>query len=329
MRRLFHVLKLPLSLVALASTAKSFRDNSLIGSRWLNRCGLHVVRVALAHGVMRWRRLWFAPWLAGEERRRFARDGFIVVPDFLPAADFAALQVELRACAVASSSELQGDTRTRRVLLDRAVQRAMPACREVLRSRRYRRLCRYVAGRARIPSQWLQRIDSGVAPGERDPQRDLHSDTFHPTMKSWLFLDDVDERNGPFTYVPGSQRLTFRRLVWEYRQSLHAARLPLIYSARGSLRIAEDELHALGLPPPVAVKCRSNTLVVADTRGFHRRGDAEAGSTRSEIWSMSRTNPFNPLPGLPLPWFDDVDRAGLVIFLRLRERYRRAGAMNR
>ena len=52
----------PLHLLALASGAKSFRDNPLIGSRPLNRAGLHVARLALTHGLMGLRRLWFAPW---------------------------------------------------------------------------------------------------------------------------------------------------------------------------------------------------------------------------------------------------------------------------
>ena len=48
----------------------------------------------------------------------------------------------------------------------------------------------------------------------------LHADTFHPTAKFWLFLDDVGIEDGPFAYVPGSHKLTPERLAWEHEQAL-------------------------------------------------------------------------------------------------------------
>src|ERR1700694_3362140 len=56
-------------------------------------------------------------------------------------------------------------------------------------------------------------------PGPPDPQTALHADTFHPTVKAWLFLTDVAADAGPFTYVPGSHRLTPERLPLEMRSS--------------------------------------------------------------------------------------------------------------
>ena len=35
---------------------------------------------------------------------------------------------------------------------------------------------------------------AGLAEGPPDPQLELHSDTFHPSLKAWLFLTDVAER---------------------------------------------------------------------------------------------------------------------------------------
>ena len=116
-------------------------------------------------------------------------------------------------------------------------------------------------------------------------------------MKSWYFLDDVEADGGPFTYVPGSNRFTRKRLAWEYRRSLTAKTDPDGYSERGSLRVDATDLRSMGLPDPVALAVQKNTLVVANTCGFHCRGQAKAGSSRLEIWSYSRTNPFNPFPG--------------------------------
>lgn len=321
--RLRRAALLPLHLAALASGAKSFRDNPFIGSRVLNRAGLHVARVVLAHGLMRLRRLWFAPALNREQRRAFDRDGYIVVRDFLPPELFAALEQELRRERAATREEIQGDTLTRSTLLDNALLRELPACRAVLGHPGYLRPARYAAGRARLPFHWIQRLRRGVVPGAADPQCSLHADTFHPTMKSWLFVDDVDARNGCFTYVPGSHRLSRARLAWEYRQSLIGADQPVFFAGRGSLRIEAGELAKLGLPPPLQLAVPRNTLVIADTHGFHCRGPAQAGAERLELFGISRTNPFNPLPGLPLAALDRLDRWGLGVFLRLRDRARR------
>ena len=47
--------------------------------------------------------------------------------------------------------------------------------------------------------------------------------------------------------------------------------------------------------------------MVADTHGFHRRGHAAPHSSRLEIWAYSRTNPFNPLPGIGLKLFSRIE----------------------
>jgi hypothetical protein len=72
------------------------------------------------------------------------------------------------------------------------------------------------------------------------------------------------------------------------------------YSEKGSMRASIDDLRDMGLPDPLAIRVRKNTLVVADTHGFHCRGAAQPGTSRLEIWSYSRTNPFNPWPGIGL-----------------------------
>lgn len=56
-----QVLRLPLWLGELVTGSKSFEANPLIGSRRLNRCGLHVARVTLAHGIMRLRMAMLVP----------------------------------------------------------------------------------------------------------------------------------------------------------------------------------------------------------------------------------------------------------------------------
>src|SRR4051812_24305252 len=71
-------------------------------------------------------------------------------------------------------------------------------------------------------------------------RRDLHRDTFQPAIKLWYFLDEVAQDDGPFEYVPGSHRMTRRRLRWEYRRAL-AAVAPG-GDRGGSFRVGDSDL---------------------------------------------------------------------------------------
>src|SRR5687768_4849065 len=84
--------KYPLWTLALATGAKSFRDNKVIGSPALNRMGLHTGRIRLAHALAWKRRARLATLVSPEDRAAFDRDGFVVKRNFLDASSFAALK---------------------------------------------------------------------------------------------------------------------------------------------------------------------------------------------------------------------------------------------
>lgn len=288
----------PWWIVQLATGAKAFSDNPVIGSPTLNRWGLHVARVRIAAAMAASRRRRLERLVSTEDRAAFARDGFVVRPNFLPQADFEALRAEALGYEGPAREMLQGDTLTRRMALDPQALRAMPHARQLLASPAWRGLTRYVGSFNSEPVIYIQSILSHVNDSDPDPQTALHADTFHPTAKAWLFLTDVAEDEGPFVYVPGSHRMTPERLAWEKERSTRARHSLDRLSSRGSLRIGEDELAALGLPRPKAFAVPANTLVVADTSGFHARGPSMHASTRVEIWAYGRRNPFLPWAGL-------------------------------
>ena len=292
-----RLLQWPLFLLSVFGSAHDFRQNPVIGSPLLNRLGLHVLRLLLAQALSGWRRLWLRRLLPAGLRADFHRDGFVVLPELLPAGEFAALRQEILAAEGEVRECVQGDTLTHRLLLDEPALAGMPGVRALLGSARVAGALRYVAARNAHPLVYIQSIRNGVRGGAADPQKVLHSDTFHPTMKAWFFLEDVPADGGPFCYVPGSHRLDARRLRWEYRRSCIAATLQDGYSEKGSFRVDSEDLEALGLGAPRAFQLPANTLVVADTRGIHCRGPARPGARRLEIWVYSRLNPFNPLPG--------------------------------
>ena len=318
-RKVVSLLKLPLQCLQLFTGSKSFRDNPILGSWILNLLGLHVVRVVAAAAVTRFRFFCLSGFVTREQRKSYLRDGFLKVENFLPSEEFDKLKSELKGVDGDVRQCVQGDTLTQRILLDDAALDRLPKCRGLLADQTFSRLMRYAASRNTSPVYYLQCIRSNALDGAPDPQRNLHSDTFHSTMKAWLFLDDVSDENGPFTYVPGSHRLTFKRLKWEYQQSLLGSRLRDSYGARGSLRISESELSDLGLPQPRAFRVPSNTLIIGDTHGFHRRGMATQVSSRMEIWAFSRTNPFNPWPGLNFDWYRQLSHYAIKKYLAIQD----------
>jgi hypothetical protein len=257
------------------------------------------VRLACRLADRRRRRL--AQLISPEDRHQLDRDGFVVKRDFLPPEVFAALVEQVRALRAPAREMVEGDTITRHIALDPAVLARAPAARALLDRPAWRNLIAYAGSSAAAPMVYVQTIISGAAPGLPDPQTELHTDTFHPTAKAWLFLTDVAPEAMPFVYVPGSHRLTPQRLDWERRMSLAASRQPP--EARHRLVRALDpaELGEMGLPPPLAIAAPANTLVVADTFGFHARGPSARPTARVEIWAMARRNPFLPWTGLD-PW---------------------------
>ena len=289
----------PLWLIQLATGAKSFVDNPILGSPALNRRGLHLARLSTAHRLAGWRRQRLARGLPAAEREAFDRDGYLRIPDFLPADDFAQLRDELLTAELGAREHRQGDTVTRRVPIDEQMVRRFPRLGALLSSPRWKGLMRYAASTGGEPLYYLQSIVTGLD-GPPDPQLELHSDTFQPSLKAWLYLTDVKDDAAPLIYVPGSHRLTPERKQWEKDKSIEILGEGDRLSQRGSFRVSREELPALGLPDPIRFAVPANTLVIVDTYGFHARGAAAEPTVRVEIWAYRRRSPFLPWTGLDL-----------------------------
>ena len=133
----------------------------------------------------------------------------------------------------------------------------------------------------------------GQEDATHDIQKDLHRDSYHRKMKYWYYLEPVAPDDGPFVYVPGSHKLTAERLEWE-RQQAREHGIPGLW-ADGAYRMASCDLKSMNLPEPQAVPVPANTLVIADTFGFHRRGDAKTGARRLAIYGQKKPMPFTPI----------------------------------
>ena len=291
------LLMLPVHLLAVLTSAKSFRDNPVLGSPSLNRRGLHLARRRIAAGLGERRRRALSRGIPAADRAAFERDGFVMKTDYLDPATFAAFRDEIMGLNVPAREALIGDTLTRLIALDEPTLAGLPTVKSVLEAKSLRGLMDYVGSFRRRPSLYVQTVFSRFCDGERDIQSFYHTDTFHPTLKAWFYLQDVEEDAAPFAYVPGSHRTTLRRLAWERRMSLNARDAGDRLTAEGSLRISEEEILRLGYGPPRKLPVKANTLIVADTSGIHRRSTTDQQSARVSIWAYRRSNPFLPWVG--------------------------------
>ena len=303
MKRVFQY---PIWLGELFTGAKSFKANPLLGSERLNRYGLHAARVWSAYWMSRLRMAMLASGVPKADRQQFQQYGYVLKESYLPESQFQALVKAVREYEGEIRECCQGDTNTHRILLAPEVLEQLPQVKAVLEDSALKRLFRYCAGHARLPICHIENVHNGSRDSltERDPQKNLHVDTFQPTMKFWLYLEDVTDENGPFVFVPGSNRPHRERMKWEYQMSLRAREHADRYTARGSFRVSQEEAERLGEGGPRPFRVAANTLLIANTFGVHARGNAEPGSSRLALWGMSRTNPFLPLPGLGFEYFN-------------------------
>jgi hypothetical protein len=122
------------------------------------------------------------------------------------------------------------------------------------------------------------------------------------TVKAFIYLADVDENRGPFSYIPGSQ--PFGALSGAVPSSVHDGRIT-------------DEEMAAAIPPEKWLACTgtAGTMVLADTIGYHRGGKPKQGERILISFSYTSGTPMSRrklnVPNVP-HWADEVQRAALA-----------------
>lgn len=293
-KNFWRIFQSPLWLGSVFTEAKSFRDNPILGSSSLNRIGLHIFRMKIARTFATSRRYFLKQDLDSQKVEEYLKTGFIKDSEFLSAPEYSALKKEVFESDWLCHEMRQGSTVTRKVFLNRIeLLDNYPLLASFIANPKVLARIRYVAGTGGQPVFSIQAILS-KSNGVHDPQTDIHSDTFHSNAKAWFFLSNVEEENGPLSYVPGSHELTSKRLRWEKQQSVVAKHHPNIYHSRGSFRVTIPELNKMGFCAPKKFIVKENTLVVADTVGFHCRTPSVKDGCRVEIYATLRRNPYIP-----------------------------------
>jgi hypothetical protein len=127
---------------------------------------------------------------------------------------------------------------------------------------------------------------------DNDIENVLHADLHMPTVKMFFYLDRVNAENGAFIYAKGSHKLTVARLAHEYDLSIRQAMLKagravpvhLLERRANETRniISPNHYRRMGVLES-GVYVGSNTLVVANNMGFHRRGEFKVGKERKAL----------------------------------------------
>lgn len=281
--------------LSLFTQAKSFRDNPIIGNALLNRLGLHTLRVLLAHGIFCLRQSMLFFLIDATEREQLRKQGYLLVPNVLNEAQLEDLQQAFYQADIKLHSSRQGNTLTHSRLLTPQLQAQLTNIHSIIDCPAILNRLRYASAMMLSPWFYFLRIENSHQT-EQDPQKKPHADAFHPTMKAWLFLHEVTLEHGPFCYYPGSHKLSLKRLRWEYQQSLTARSSSDLYTARGSFRVSDKDRIQLGLGQEKVFTVPANTLVIANTYGFHFRGQAPDGAIRDSLWASSWRAPFLPIP---------------------------------
>lgn len=291
---------------------KSFVANPIIGNTKLNEWGLHRARVKTAERMARLRR-GMMTGVSDADKAAYNRDGFVIKENYLPDDVFKRVRDEVFDQPLPAREMRQGQTVTRMIPLSHANRTLLPEATTAAWDKGLNRLTGYVAGRTGAPIHFIQTVIAEPSRKKADPQTALHADTFHSTSKFWLFLHDVDVEDSPFIFAPGSHKLTPQRLAWEYEQSLTARAEKRAHHSYGSFRINADQMEALGYQPPRQVAVPANTLVVADTYGFHSRSPSSKPTIRTELHGHLRRNPFAPWNGLDLQGLPGINHRQLEI----------------
>lgn len=319
------LVKAPIWLLGLAGADKNFVDNRILGSEALNRRGLHVGRVKLAAQMAARRRKRLARQLDPADVARFERDGLLIKRALLPPDAFQRLTDEIFGGSFEAQEQRQGQGQAveRRIPLGAETLATHPQLAAFVSDPTVLGAVRYAAGRGGRPIFYVQTVISDPLRAGADPQTAFHADTFHSTTKAWYFLHGVKEDEGPFMYVLGSHIATPARLEWEYEQSLTAAWHANRHHAVGSFRITPDAIERLDLPPPMRVAVPANTLVVADTFGFHARAPSDKRTVRIGIHGYMRRNPFLPWNGLDFMNLPGIRGHELELYQKVQTRLRR------
>lgn len=258
------------------------------GNNFLNLIGLQAARTLKDRAAWHLRRF-NEPDYIREQLKILQRDGLLVIQDFLPQNDFEDLERELAEIDTWPEERFTfhqlGENMVARQLSASFYGDELPAFMRLLQDNQFiydlarsvpRRRPSY---RPRVVLHKLYKPDPQKPAGEYNLDRVLHPDRHYPFVKAFFCLYDMTREAAPYTYVPGSHRINWERISYEYQLGAQAARYKKDVDRFDELTWALSRrlLERLGLQErPLVVP--KNTLILTDNAGLHRRNDMISGT---------------------------------------------------
>ena len=290
------------------------RPRAWIGSESVNRTGLQILRAAYQRLTHRPSLKSVSPELR-EQAKALIESGMIVIPDFLPQEVFDKIRDEYNTAFDPNretivrkaeetvnkrSNKYSRDSEAITSVLIRGVcqesckltaELSPTALQHIVNNKTIWELASAATGKKikYRPGAYFQR-EKRAPDGREDTEQNilLHEDVFYPSLKAFFYINDNTVENGAFVVVPKTQRLDIQRLKHEYLYSLDIARQKKGKSIShpqhesGRMQVFGRTYKKEELKEVQAVG-KANTLILANTMAFHRRGGSSVDEERQQI----------------------------------------------
>lgn len=273
------------------SQQKKFNKLEILRNRALNEKGLHLFRMLLANCIYRenfFKTLEKINPPNPEKFLKFYEDGYLIFENFADPKHLLRLQKTCeRFIAEAGEERFHGP----KYYLDLSEHHG--ECDDFFKTDEIKNIFR-LTNASLHPYLYAKRIEK-VIHKSIDIQKETHCDSWHPTVKFWFFMGDVNQESGPTNYCIGSSVPNVKRFYWEFNKSLVAHESEIVGTREGSFRVSPEEIKYMRYPELSLMTVKANTLIFFNTHGFHRRGDAPDGTQRSSLMGIFRHSPFDEI----------------------------------
>lgn len=93
-----------------------------------------------------------------------------------------------------------------------------------------------------------------------------HQDVSYPTIKVFLYMNDVEEKNAAYIFAKGTHKMSLRRLWLEYKLSVRFAK------DNNDVATTDKDIEYLGSKSE-SICGKANTLIISNNMGYHNRGN--------------------------------------------------------